>query len=72
MDSIKGFLELTEEQQELFISTHKTHLSILGIDTKKKYMYENIKKVEWSKEEKCIKVFYDNGDWYHYEDTNWY
>jgi hypothetical protein len=72
VENIKGFLALTDEQKELFKETHQAHLSMMGTATRKKHAVERIKEVKWDKEENCLKVFYDSGDWYHYTSQEWY
>lgn len=72
MMNVKGYAQLTDEQKQLFDETYKAHLSMMGNDTKAKHQEQNIEEIKWDKNKKCLKVYFDNGDWYHYEDCKWY
>lgn len=72
MVKVKGYDKLTEEQKELFDQTYKAHLSMMGADMRKKHTDEHIKEVKWDEGEKCLKVYFDHGEWYHYESGKWY
>lgn len=71
---VKGFDNLTKEQQSLFIDTYKRHNSIVG--SKYKESWQPIK-VAWVKEKPSqysyLKVDFKNGQWLHYTQRgDWY
>lgn len=72
--NVKGFNELTKEQQKLFISTYKRHNSLVGTDYKAGWQPI---KVAWVKEKPSkysyLKVDFKNGQWLHYtQKCDWY
>lgn len=72
MMNVEGYEKLTDEQKDLFDQTYKSHVAMMGADMRKKHTEEHIEKVEWDKSAKCLKVHFDNGDWYHYQGGDWY
>ncbi len=71
MEHIKGYEKLPEQLQQFFKEVHKAHLSSRGVEMRKQHTEEHIKEVKWDNVEKCLKVYYDNGEWYHYSNTGW-
>ncbi|WP_085993596.1 recombinase family protein [Oceanobacillus senegalensis] len=68
----KGYDKLTDLQKRIFNQTHPKHLESMKMDKRKEYDVQNIKKIKWDSREKCIKVYFKNGDWYHYfRDYTW-
>lgn len=63
--TMKGYEKLTEQQQALFNRVHSSHLKAMGTDKRKEYE-GNVKAVKWDKKERCLKVYFTNGDWWHY------
>lgn len=65
--NVKGFDNLSKEQQNLFIETYKIHNSIVGSDYKEGWAPI---KVAWVKEKPSkysyLKVDFKNGQWLHY------
>jgi hypothetical protein len=65
---------LKPEQYFLFLTVHVKHLKTL--ESKERQMdlsLKNIKEVIWDEEEDCLKVYYRNGDWWHYtKSEEWY
>jgi hypothetical protein len=64
---IKGYSKLTHDQKELLTMVHTRHLASMGADAKKNYTSSYIKEVKWDKNKNCLKVYYKNGDWWHYD-----
>lgn len=66
-------LHLTEGQRKLFWDVQLKRMKGMGSDMQKKYDSNHIKKVEWNKEEDCLHVHFDDGEWWHYcKDGTWY
>lgn len=73
MKNVKGYTKLPEQLKNLLHETHKAHLSMMGSEMRKKHTVEHIKEVKWDSEEKCLKVYFDHGEWYHYSPAGeWY
>jgi hypothetical protein len=63
---------LTQEQAEIFINIHKSHMAAMGSEDQKKYSFAHIQNVIWDAEDDCLKVYYDD-IWWHYDRRgNWY
>jgi D-alanyl-D-alanine dipeptidase len=64
---------LKSEIFELFMAVHAKHLAAWGTEARKKRTLEHITKVVWDQEEDCLKVYYDDGEWWHYTKRHeWY
>lgn len=73
LKEVNGYKNLTEEQQQLFERVFASHMAMRGEEAKEKYAAENLKEVKWVAKEKCLKVYYQNGDWWHYlQDGTWF
>ncbi|MBY0224118.1 hypothetical protein [Sporosarcina aquimarina] len=57
---------LPDVLQELFHRVHAKHLKMMGTDERAKHSIENVTRVLWDEEEQCLKVYYKEGDWWHY------
>ncbi|OEH86220.1 hypothetical protein BHU72_11840 [Desulfuribacillus stibiiarsenatis] len=69
--NVKGFIKLTREQQQVLISTHTKHQSILGMD--QKYGYTPVEVKAASKLNSSVIVKFQNGEWMHYTASgDWY
>ncbi len=74
-NKVKGFNELTPEQQKLFISTYRLHNSCQGTDYKKEWAPVSVK---WIRDKEkpqysYLKVIFKNGKWLHYTRRgDWY
>jgi hypothetical protein len=63
---------LTQEQAEMFINIHKSHMSAMGSEDQKKYSFAYVENVIWDETEDCLKVYYDD-IWWHYDRSGqWY
>lgn len=66
LEKIKGFRNLTKEQQKLFVSTYTEHLA--SIENKESWQAVS---VTW--EGSYLKVTFKNGEWLHYTKSGeWY
>lgn len=71
--SIPGYADLAPDQAELFDKIYNRHYHAWGTEKRKEFTPDQIKNVKWDAKEKCIKVYYKNGDWWHYDrDGTWY
>lgn len=57
-------MQLTKEHKQLFERVYKRHVSSMGMDARKKL--GNVNDVKWDSQEKCLKVYFESGDWWHY------
>ena len=57
---------LSQLHAELFHSIHAKHLKALGTDEQSKRSLTNVTRVMWDEEEQCLKVWYSDGEWWHY------
>lgn len=67
--------KLTSNQYELFLRTHKKHLAAFweGSAEKEKRTLDKVKRVIWDKKDRCLKVYFLDGEWWHYTvDEKWY
>jgi hypothetical protein len=63
---------LTQEQAEMFLNIHKSHMAAMGSEDQKKYSFAYVQKVIWDEEEDCLKVYYED-IWWHYDRRGqWY
>lgn len=65
---VKGFTELTEEQQKLFIETYKVHNSVQGSDCKEAWTPISVKWVTNKIDDRFsrLEVTFKNGEWLYY------
>lgn len=70
--SVPGWSKLTEKQQELFLRVYNAHLATMGPENKSNHSLQNIKKIEWNRNEVCLHVYYRSGEWWHYSNGTWY
>lgn len=71
-DVLKKY-NLTDEQVKLFKEVYSKHQQVMGTETRKKYTLSHIDNIVWDHQEDCLKVYYSNGDWWHYtKEGTWY
>lgn len=58
--------KLSNEALNVFLQLHANHMKSCGREMKEEYSLSNIKKVVWSKSEKCFKAYYQK-EWFHYD-----
>ncbi|WP_312474154.1 hypothetical protein [Neobacillus sp.] len=64
---------LTNQEYQLLLKVYADHNRSMGLEKRAKYTLSNIVKVERNQEEKCLNVYYGNGDWWHYvSNGTWY
>ncbi|MCM3360306.1 MULTISPECIES: hypothetical protein [unclassified Psychrobacillus] len=65
-------IKLNEVETKLFERVHAKHLSVIGNEEKTKYQKEEIVKIERDIRNKCLKVYFRNGEWFRYfTDGTW-
>lgn len=65
--------DLTVEQFDLFKTVYIKHLNAMDTDARKKRTIEHVESIVWDSEEKCLKVYFDDSEWWHYtKDLTWY
>lgn len=64
-------IHLTDAEQKILLNTHAAHHRSMGFTEREKYTLENIVNVKRGKN--CLRVYYKNGDWWHYTPSGkWY
>ena len=65
-------IKLNEVETKLFERVNAKHLSVIGNEEKTKYQKEEIVKIERDIRNKCLKVYFRNGEWFRYfTDGTW-
>lgn len=61
---------MTDERRAIFEAVHRKHLASMGEAERAKH---DLERVEWDEEEGVFKVYYTNGNWWHYTlEGTWY
>lgn len=64
---------LNKYELELLLKVYAEHNRSMGMEERKNYTFSDIVKVERDPVNKCLKVYYKNGEWFHYRtDGTWY
>lgn len=64
---------LSDAEYKQLLTVYANHNRSMGLEERKKYTLSDIVKVERNAAEKCLNVYYKNGDWWHYSvDGTWY
>lgn len=64
---------LTDEQYRMFLETYTRHVSTMNSRNREVYKLSNVERVEWSESIGCLKVYFANGEWWHYTpEHTWY
>lgn len=62
---------LSDAEYKILLQTYANHNRSMGLEERKNYTLSDIVKVE--RGNRCLKVYYKNGDWWHYTpDGTWY
>ena len=70
---MKAAKHLNDNEYKFLLKMHANHNRNMGIDERKKYTLSDIVKVKRNVKEKCLEVYFKNGDWWHYStDGTWY
>ncbi|WP_168121915.1 hypothetical protein [Paenibacillus sp. HB172176] len=71
--SVQGYPSLSTYQQSLLKSIHARHMRAFGTEKRKLYTVDQIRKVIGDEEADCLKIYFKNGDWWHYlQDGTWF
>lgn len=63
---------LNEREYNLLLTTYANHNSSIGLKERAAYNFDHIIKVARNPEEKCLEVYYSNGEWFkYYADGTW-
>ena len=72
-NQVKGFSPLTDTQKNILERTYNRHTKAWGEENRLEYTIDQIKEVKWDAKACCIKVFFKNGNWWHYlPDGSWF
>lgn len=64
---------LTDFMYKIFLNVYANHNRSMGMQERAKYSLSDITKIEINKEENCLNVYFENGNWWHYTlDGRWY
>jgi hypothetical protein len=64
---------LSDKEYQLLLSVYAAHNRSMGLKERENYTLSDIVKVKRNLEEKCLNVYYKNGDWWHYSTNGtWY
>lgn len=64
---------LTDAEHSLLLDVYQLHNRSMGLEKRKDYTLSHIVKVEKDTEENTLRVYYENGDWWHYTpERTWY
>lgn len=64
---------LNDDEYKLFLKVYASHNRSMGLSEREKYTLSHIVKIERSNKGKCLRVHYNNGDWWYYSaDGTWY
>lgn len=64
---------LSDSDYRLLLKVYANHNSSMGMIDRKNYTLSDIVKVKRNNKEKCLEVYYADGEWWHYAaDGSWY
>jgi hypothetical protein len=70
---VKGYVNLTADQQQLLERVYARHMAAMGTEMRSRYPVDQIKEVKWDKVDRTVNIYFQNGDWWHYnKQGNWY
>lgn len=73
MDKLPVAKHLTDDEYKLFLNVYQLHNRSMGLAEREKYTLSHVVKIERVGKGKCLRVHYDNGDWYNYTlSGEWY
>lgn len=63
---MKGYDEIGSYGRKLFDSVHARHLAAMGDEKRKNYTRENVKRIKANNKERCLEVYFANGEYFKY------
>lgn len=64
---------LTDQEYSVLLKVYADHNSSMGFAERVNYTASHISRVESDPENQCLKVFYTDGNWWHYSYSGtWY
>lgn len=66
MKKILAAKHLSDEEYQLLLQVYANHNRSMGMKERVKYNLSDVVKVKRNLKEKCIEVYYSNGEWWHY------
>lgn len=57
---------LSDGEYKLLLSVYANHNRSMGLEERKKYTLSDMVKVKRNLKEKCLEVYFNNGEWFHY------
>lgn len=64
---------LTDKEYKVFLDVYAEHNRSMGLAERERYTLSHVVKIERCNKGKCLRVHYDNGDWWYYSaDGTWY
>ncbi|WP_440894939.1 hypothetical protein ACS127_10205 [Amphibacillus sp. Q70] len=69
---MRGYNKLSKPLQQLFNKVHGRHLNAMGQEMRKEYSRDKITQLKVDPEERCIQVYFVNGEMFKYfNDLTW-
>lgn len=69
---MKGYERMHPTARTLFLKVHTEHLLNMTKEERKKYELTHIKQLVQNNKERCVEVFYKNGERFkYYENLTW-
>jgi hypothetical protein len=73
MKKIPTAKHLTDQEYQLLLQVYANHNRSMGLKERVKYSASEIVKVKRNIKEKCLEVYYSDGNWWHYSlNGTWY
>jgi hypothetical protein len=72
LENVKGYSELTREQQEQLKRIYARHMLAMGKEARKDYTVDQIIQVAWDKRDKTVNIYFENIWWHYAADGTWY
>lgn len=66
MNNLKGYSSLADPLKSLFERTYQNHLKSMGLKEREKHTPVQLKEIKWNNRERCLKVYFKNGNWWNY------
>lgn len=64
---------LSPGEYKLLLKVYANHNRSMGLEARKDFTLSHITKVKRNQKERCLEVYYKNGEWFHYAtDGTWY
>lgn len=66
MSGLAVAIHLSGAELKLLTKVHKSHLGAMGTEEREQFSSRNISEVKRNISEKCLEVYFNNGEWFKY------